>query len=83
MIESDLNLLLQDRALEHLTLTDHLTALQAGYIAARAGVQRVIPIHFSPRYTDREGALRAEVAASFSHRDEIAPVGYRPVCCRT
>jgi len=43
----------------------HLTAHQAGLIAARARVKRMIPIHFSPRYADREGRLRSEAHAAF------------------
>ena len=45
----------------------HLTAAQAGIIAGRAGVERLIPMHFSPRYSrcgDKlaEEALRAMAA---------------------
>jgi ribonuclease Z len=39
----------------------HLTARQAGTIARAAGARMVIPFHFSPRYTGREGLLRAEL----------------------
>ena len=39
----------------------HLTAAQAGVIAGRAGVERLIPMHFSPRYS-RSGAQLAEEA---------------------
>ncbi|WP_342643825.1 ribonuclease Z [Rhodoligotrophos ferricapiens] len=38
----------------------HLTAAQAGSIARRAGVSRASPMHFSPRYLDREEDLRTE-----------------------
>lgn len=44
---------------------NHLTAAQAGLLAREAGVERVTPFHFSPRYGDREAELRAEVEASF------------------
>jgi len=44
----------------------HLTARQAGFIARRAGVKVAIPFHFSPRYSEREQELRAEIAAAFA-----------------
>jgi ribonuclease Z len=44
----------------------HLTARQAGEIARIARARRVIPFHFSPRYSEREADLRAEVAAAFA-----------------
>lgn len=43
----------------------HLTTVAAGRMARDAGVKRLEPIHFSPRYGDREAALRAEVQAAF------------------
>lgn len=56
-----------ERALER----SHLTARQAGELARRAGAVRVIPFHFSPRYLDREEALRDEVARAFAgNRDK-------------
>jgi ribonuclease Z len=39
----------------------HLTARQAGELARAAGVARVIPFHFSPRYTGREQEIRNEL----------------------
>lgn len=44
----------------------HLTASQAGSIAAAAGVARATPFHFSPRYLGREEALRAEFRSAFA-----------------
>lgn len=43
----------------------HLTARQAGELAAEAGVGRVTPFHFSSRYAGREHELRTEVRAAF------------------
>jgi len=39
----------------------HLTARQAGMIARAAGVRRLEPIHFSPRYIDDPEKLKNEV----------------------
>jgi ribonuclease Z len=43
----------------------HLTARQAGELGREAGVARVIPFHFSPRYLGAEQELRREVMAAF------------------
>ena len=43
----------------------HLTARQAGAIAAAAGASVLVPFHFSPRYAGREAELRAEAQAAF------------------
>jgi ribonuclease BN (tRNA processing enzyme) len=43
----------------------HLTAHQAGFLARQARVKDLVPIHFSPRYADREQALREEARAAF------------------
>ncbi|AJE02813.1 ribonuclease Z [Geobacter pickeringii] len=44
----------------------HLTARLAGELGRRAGAARVIPFHFSPKYRDREEAVRREVAEAFN-----------------
>lgn len=44
---------------------NHLTARQAGELALASGACRVIPFHFSPRYTGREQALREELERAF------------------
>ncbi|MBP2313307.1 MBL fold metallo-hydrolase [Azospirillum soli] len=43
----------------------HLTTAQAGQLAAAAGVRRVVPFHFSPRYVGQEEAMRREVEDAF------------------
>lgn len=43
----------------------HLTAGAAGLIAREAGVRRITPFHFSPRYGDETSALAEEVRAAF------------------
>jgi ribonuclease Z len=44
----------------------HLTAAQAGRIARQAGASRATPMHFSPRYLEREDELRSEFNAAFA-----------------
>ena len=56
---------LQDEA-ERAAERKHLTALQAGSLARRAGAARVIPFHFSPKYTGREAQLRTEAEEAFA-----------------
>lgn len=53
-----------DQDADHAARKHHLTARQAGRIAREAGAKRVIPFHFSPRYADREAALREEIDAA-------------------
>ena len=43
----------------------HLTAHQAGKLAAKAGVRQFTIFHFSPRYTDQENLLYREAMAAF------------------
>jgi ribonuclease Z len=43
----------------------HLTTATAGELARRAGVRRVEPFHFSPRYHGQEAQMLAEVAHAF------------------
>jgi ribonuclease Z len=45
----------------HAAQKQHLTARQAGTIARLAGARNVVQFHFSPRYAEREEALRAEL----------------------
>jgi len=44
----------------------HLTTKAAGEIARAAGVRRLEPFHFSPRYQGHEDKMMAEVMAAFS-----------------
>ena len=44
----------------------HLTTVAAGSIALEAGVRRVEPFHFSPRYAGEDARLIGEVLAAFS-----------------
>jgi ribonuclease Z len=48
----------------------HLTARRAGEIARAAGVKRLEPFHFSPRYSEREADLRAEAERAFGAQAE-------------
>lgn len=43
----------------------HLTARQAGTLARQAGVKRIVPLHFSPRYSGRGRELEREALAAF------------------
>lgn len=44
----------------------HLTAAQAGWLAREAGAKRMIPFHFSPRYSERGDELRDEAESAFT-----------------
>jgi len=46
----------------------HLTTAAAGEIAREAGVRRVEPFHFSPRYAGKEERMLNEVMAAFAGR---------------
>lgn len=49
----------------------HLTTAQAGYLARRAGVRRLVPFHFSPRYKGEESRLRTETEDAFAGRSPL------------
>jgi len=46
----------------------HLTTEAAGCIARAAGVRRIEPFHFSPRYAGEEARMLDEVMAAFEGR---------------
>jgi ribonuclease Z len=48
----------------------HLTARQAGALAREAGVKRMVPFHFSPKYRGGEEQLIAEAEAAFNGRTD-------------
>ncbi len=50
---------------EHARARHHLTARQAGTLARRAGVKRIVPLHYSPRYSGRGHELEHEALAAF------------------
>jgi len=54
-----------ERDVERASSRYHLTARQAGTLARQAGVQRLVPLHFSPRYSDEPDALRQEAMEAF------------------
>lgn len=56
----------------------HLTTTVAGRIARKAGVRRVEPFHFSPRYTGQERRMLHEVYRSFCPTGDSAVVDRKP-----
>lgn len=52
----------------------HLTTDAAGGLARAADVRRVEPFHFSPRYSDQESCMVAEVMAAFIGERKIGTV---------
>ena len=46
----------------------HLTAAQAGRLARKAGVKRMIPIHFSPKYSQNPQIIEKEALDAFQGR---------------
>jgi ribonuclease Z len=49
----------------------HLTAAQAGRIARLAGAAQATPMHFSPRYLEREDELRAEFETAYAGESAV------------
>lgn len=44
----------------------HLTAHQAGVLGKKAGAERLVTFHYSPRYSDQESDIREEAMEAFS-----------------
>jgi ribonuclease Z len=61
----------------------HLTTRAAGEMARAAGVRRVEPFHFSPRYEGEEERMLAEVAAAFAGTESNAGSSAGPACGST
>jgi ribonuclease Z len=60
-----------DAEREQAAAKHHLTARQAGEIAAQAGVKRYSLFHFSPRYEGREAEILAEAGRAYA--ETISP----------
>ncbi len=54
---------------QHAVQKYHLTAQQAGSLAKAAGVKRLVPFHFSPRYTGKENLLIHELREAFGFHE--------------
>lgn len=54
-----------DEDVAHAAAKHHLTARQAGQLAREAGVGRLVPFHFSPRYVGQAARLCQEAQAAF------------------
>jgi ribonuclease Z len=50
---------------DHAARKYHLTARQAGRLAREAGVKRLVPFHFSPKYEGEADRLYGEAASAF------------------
>ncbi len=57
-----------DEDAAHAAAKYHLTAGQAGRLAREAGVKRLVPFHFSPRYLGQDTRLRQEAQDAFLGR---------------
>jgi len=57
-----------DEDAAHAAAKYHLTAGQAGRLAREAGVKRLVPFHFSPRYLGQDARLRQEAQDAFLGR---------------
>jgi len=53
----------------------HLTTAAAGRIAREAGLRRIEPFHFSPRYAGEEARLMDEVMTAFAGRRSAGACG--------